>query len=147
MTEDRPEMLSMRWTFVALLVLFAGLGCAQKKVVTIATQPPDALVRVDGIDRGPAPVRTTIVFKDVKDLHRVTATRKGYKPRDVTLARDQTGPRVNIDLRPLTRVVNIIVDPVPATVRINGQPVAPEPVSTISRELEFTVSSPTSDDW
>src|SRR6266550_2618316 len=106
---------------ISILLLF---GCAQKKMVTITTQPPDASIRVDGAERGRSPLTQLIIFKDAKDSHMVTASKMGFKERTILLPRDTTKGNVNIDLKPLTRVINLLVQPVPAVVRINGKPVA-----------------------
>lgn len=121
----------------ALLALLTG--CQTTRVVNISTQPPDAMIKINGVDQGRAPLDAQVVFKDANDVHVVTASRRGYKDASVQLTRDDKRENVAIELSPLTRVVYLTVEPVNAIIKIDGEAVSRDRVSVWSRELPFTV--------
>lgn len=132
----------MRWFKLLLLpVALLLTACSVEREVTISTLPPDANLRIDSVDRGKAPLTERFIFNDKQDIHRVTATRAGYKDQTVTLTRDYDQPTLQIDLRPLTKRITINVEPAAALVAIDGRRVSPNPVSTHSTELEFTLDN------
>ncbi|WP_428940780.1 hypothetical protein [Fontivita pretiosa] len=129
-----------RLTCIVALALLVG-GCATTRVVTISTKPADATISIDGVTRGRGPVTETFTFSSAEQTHRVVASRMGYKDTPVTLNRDYNRPDLLIELKPLTRVIHITVAPVPAIISVDGKPITSEPVTAISKELEFTVDS------
>jgi TolB protein len=114
-------------------------GCAEKRVVTINTRPSDARISIDDVEKGQGSVTQEVVFKNDRDSHKVTASKPGYKDRVVVLTKDEKQKNIQIDLRPMTRVVNVVVQPVPAVVKINGKAISSEPMSAVTKELEFTI--------
>lgn len=123
---------------LALLVLLATVGCVTERTVTITARPPDAFIRINGVDRGKAPVVHTFSFQNANESHLVVAMREGYKDATWRVTRDFTGDVYQLELKPLTRVVKIRVGPVPAIISINGKPVDSEMRTEFSQELEFT---------
>ena len=127
-------------------VLLLVTGCAVQKTVTIVTTPPDAAVKVNGIERGTSPVLEKFTFQQPTDVSYVTATRKGYQDLTVTVTQDAlNGPTLPMQLKPYVRRINIIVQPVPAIVSIDGRPLTAEPVSSVTADVEFGVDK--GDNW
>jgi dipeptidyl aminopeptidase/acylaminoacyl peptidase len=106
--------------------------------VTIVAEPADAAVSVNGQVRGPGPVVETFRFDFPSTVHRVAATRPGYKYEEVALTADSTVTQITLQLKPLRRRVTFTVRPVPGVIKVDGSPLSPNPVSQISVELEFT---------
>src|SRR5947207_11605282 len=129
----------MRLSIALLFTAGIFVGCAEKRMVTLTAHPSDALIRIDDQDKGRGTVTQQIIFKDDRDTHKVSASKPGYKERIVVLSKDEKRTDVRIDLRPETRVFNIVVEPVPAIVSINGQPISSQPTGAVSKELEFTL--------
>lgn len=138
---DRAMISHARTIGLLLTLGILAAGCATQRVVKISASPPDATIKVDGVERGRAPVTEKFVFNNEKETHRVTASRLGFKDQTVQVARDFTQSELLIELRPQTRRVYFSVVPVPGVVLVNGEPLAPEPVGATSVELEFTVDA------
>lgn len=126
---------------ILLLPLLLSMGCVTTRTVTITTRPPDAVIAIDGQTRGRGPITEKFTFNDKLDSHRVTASRLGYRDTTVTLQQDEDRKEVVIDLKPFTRRVTVSVGPAPAVISIDGRPHSPDPVSTITTELEFSVDA------
>jgi Tol biopolymer transport system component len=133
-------MRSTSFVSVLLLIAFAG-GCATNRTITISTRPDDALLRIDGVDRGRGPITEQFSFHDETETHRVSASRLGFKDEIKEITRDYTSATLEMEMKPQTRKINISIFPVPANVSIDGLPISTDPVSTLSRELPFTVDS------
>lgn len=130
----------MRWLFVVGFALLL-VGCSTTRTFTISARPADATIAVDNVERGQGAVTVPVVFKDKNDTHTVLVSRLGYKDQEIPLTRDFDRDRIEVELRPRTRRVTFTVSPAPATLSIDGKPLTSEPVSTLSRELEFTVDA------
>lgn len=122
-----------------LLLCSLTVGCVTTRRLTITSKPADAMIKVDGVDVGKAPVLHEFAFKDDKEIHRVSAVKLGFKEQTFNLTRDFDKETLTIDLKPQTKRINISVSPVPAVVSINGKPASTEAQAAISQELEFTV--------
>ena len=131
----------MRAIFLSsLMVLGWMVGCSEQRIVTIATRPLPANVRIDGVDRGAAPLTHTFIFDGNKASSRVDLTRAGF--RDQTLEiNSKTDTSLNIELKPLLRRITIVVRPFPANISVNGRPVTGAPALTYSQEMEFTLDA------
>jgi len=116
-------------------------GCAVSKEITVSTKPADALIKIDGVDRGRGPITETFTFNNETDVRRVQASRLGYKEQTVNLTRDFDKTSLLVELKPQTKRVTINVLPVPGTILVDGRLMGPERVSTNSTELEFTVDA------
>ena len=127
--------------FALLCLSLVLVGCATTRTVTITARPPDALLKINGVDRGRGPVTETFTFNSDADVHRVQASRLGFKDQTVTLARSFDKNSLLIELRPQTKRLSFSVSPVPGTIYVDGKPLAPDPVVTTSTELEFTVDA------
>jgi Tol biopolymer transport system component len=132
---------SSRWCALNVAVAVFLSGCAQQQGVTITTRPPDAMIKIDGVDRGRAPVTETFQFTGETPMHRVTASRMGFTDQTVQVTRDFNRKDLVIELKPRTRKLYFQVLPVPAIVSIDGKSISNEPLSVASAELEFTVDS------
>ena len=121
------------------LLMFHAIGCQTLRTVTIVTEPEDAMIKINGVDYGRGPVTHQFRFEDEDDVHRITASRIGFKEQTEQLRRDDTRKIVEIQLRPQTRRIDFAVRPVPGVIKINGRQVTPQPVDVHSEVLEFTV--------
>lgn len=125
-------------SFFLILSLLLMTGCATERTFTISTIPPDATIRIDGIDRGKGPIEESFTFKNAQDEHRITVLRPGYKDATLAIRRDEPEKSIVIPMKPETKQVRFSIGPVPAVLRIDGMPVTSEPVSNWSDTLEFT---------
>src|SRR5580658_3864162 len=132
-----------RWfTFGLLLFLSA---CATHRTITITPTPPDSILSVDGIPRGVGPLTEEFKFNGSDDVHRITASRPGFKEQTLVIGKNDPSTDYQIVLKPLTRRLSFTISPVPAFLDINGTPVSPDPITEISREMEFTKDA--KDNW
>jgi hypothetical protein len=120
----------------ALVVL---CGCAQVRRVTISAKPPDAVISVDGVERGRGPIQERFTFNRKTDVFRVTASRLGFKDQTIAVTQDMARDNLVLELRPQSKRVTFNVQPAPAVLSANGKVLAPEPVGTVSVDLDFTV--------
>jgi hypothetical protein len=125
----------LRLGLASLLMLSA---CATRRIITINPEPPDSVLKIDGMDNDPGPVTRKFVFRGSQAEHTATASRLGYQDQTVTL--EPKGPdTVDITLQPMVRTLTFIVSPTAAIVSVNGKPLSDGPVSRITKELPFTV--------
>lgn len=129
--------------FLGTLLLLSG--CAVQKNVTITTRPPDALIKVNGAERGRGTVIERFTFRNPGDVFYVTASRKGYQDRTVTITRDNITESLLLEMKPQVRRISITTSPVPAIISIDGKPLTAEPASAVSADVEFTVDA--EDEW
>jgi hypothetical protein len=134
----------MKVLFLASLVLLLT-GCRTQRVVTIIAKPADAVVKINGIDRGRGTVTERFTFERPGDVFYVTASRKGFQDRTVSIVRESNENAITLDLKPFTRRISITTAPVPAIISVDGKPLTAEPVSAISTDVEFTVDA--NDNW
>src|SRR3989442_1182247 len=104
---------------MCLLVLLFACGCSEPHVVTIATRPVPASIKIEGVDAGTAPVTHTYVFDGERSTYRVDVSRPGYKDQVIDVTK-KTDPNVVVDLKPLTRKITVNVRPFPANLSLNG---------------------------
>src|SRR5262245_59779522 len=116
-------------------------GCATVRTVTINTKPGDAMIRVDDIEAGRGPYVHEFVFRSPAEVHTVSAAKLGYKETSVTVTSDFNSAELVLELKPVTKTVNISVQPMAANVSVDGRPIDNEPVSSASKELEFTIDA------
>jgi hypothetical protein len=122
---------------VILMLSVALAGCTPAKVVSISTRPPDATIRIDGIERGRGPITERFTFAYPGDVHYVIATRPGYfKSQEVRIGADFAKENLILELRPARRTVTFRVSPVPAVVSVNGRALNAEPAAEVTGDLE-----------
>lgn len=129
------------FSFLSLLLIALAAGCATNREITITTRPPDALIKIDGVDYGKGQVVKRFEFKDKNDTHVVSVSRLGFKEQAIPLKRDYQGNQLNVDLKPLTARITVSVSPAPAKISIDGKPVATDMVESVTQELPFTVDA------
>jgi Tol biopolymer transport system component len=117
------------------------VGCTTTRVLNVTTKPPDALIRIDGVERGKGQVTEQIIFGPNAETHTVTVSRVGYKEQTVPLKKDFPPEPLNVELKYLTKRITVSVQPVPATIAVDGRSITPEPKDSASVELEFTVDA------
>ena len=131
----------MRWTVGCLIALLAaalgGGGCAQTHSVTFTARPADAKIAVNDLPGRTGPVTHEFQFRSNTEVHRVVASRPGYKDAvaEITSADDRSN--IHLQLEPESRNVTFDVSPVPAIVSVNGDMLSVFPVSRITKELPF----------
>ena len=138
-----PGMNAKKLSVLGLAAVVAA-GCATNRTVTLTTTPIDANLKINNADRGHGPVTEKFVFAEPNDVYYVTASRKGFQDQTAQIKTD-TGPSVNIALKPYVRRISIVSSPVPAIISVDGRPLTAEPLSAISSDVEFTVDA--KDDW
>lgn len=126
------------YCLAGLVTLVAG--CATQKTITVQTRP-EATIKVDGVEKGRGTVTDVFIWKDAGEVHKVSASRLGYKDANFNLTRDYDKDTLLLTLPPQSKKVTVLVQPVPALVTIDGQQVSAEPTDRLSRELEFTVDA------
>lgn len=131
----------MHRALIVFLVFLTGSGCAVQRKITITATPADADIRVDGVSRGKGKAVHAFVWKDKTQTHTVAVSRLGFKEQAIPLRRDFKSSRLDVALKPESRVVTINVSPAPASIRLDGQPVSAGPVDSVTQELEFTVDA------
>ncbi|MDB5328497.1 MAG: transcriptional regulatory protein-like protein [Phycisphaerales bacterium] len=135
----------MKATLMLLAAVLLISGCATQRTVTITTQPPDALIKVNNVERGTSPVIEKFVFQQPTDVFYVTALRKGFQDQTVTVTREGVSDSLKVTLKPYVRKISMIIQPVPAIISIDGRPLTPEPVSVFSADVPFSVDP--KDNW
>jgi dipeptidyl aminopeptidase/acylaminoacyl peptidase len=129
----------MRWIVLCGLAFLAG--CSTRREITISATPSDAIITIDGADRGSGPITQKFRFKGADDVHQVGASRLGYTPQTIDLTRTYDKPDLLIQLEPRTKVVTIRVTPVPAMITVDGKPVSDVPLAEATVTLPFTVDA------
>ena len=126
-----------------LLLAYSCLagGCAVQKTITITAKPDSAEIRVDGVARGTGTVTARLAFARPTDVHYVSAAKLGFKDRSVAITSDFLPKTLLLDLQQQSRRVSFTVEPVPAVVKVDGQPIGPDPTMNVSSELDFTVDA------
>lgn len=116
-----------------LLLILLAPGCDQSRTFTIYSNPADAKLVIDGVERGPGPITQRFNFDDSDDFVRVMATREGYLTKTERLTPDTPDRVVVLKLDPLGPKAIITIEPA-ALVRVNGRLYRPMPV----RQAEIT---------
>jgi hypothetical protein len=147
----RPSPASRRVAAAARVAL-AGLvttaavvtaaGCAASRTLVISATPPDAVIAIDGVDKGPGPVTARLRFPG-DATHTVFVSRPGYAGQTLTLDRTTAAdPNVRVDLKPQTKRVWFDVRPLPAIVKVDGRPIGDgAAASRASADLPFAVDA------
>lgn len=127
--------------FLALLSILVLLtGCAVEKKITIRTKPEDATIKIMGADFGKSPVTYNFRFEKPGDSYNVVASRKGFQDRMATVGRDFAGQKLDLELHPIVRHINISTS-IPAILSVDGKPFTAEPTTVAATDLEFTVDA------
>lgn len=136
---DRQRLhTSRRATLLLALVAAAALaGCAEQRQFTIVTAPRDALIRINGSERGKGEVRTTLGFGSPRDVYRVTATRIGFEEANVPVSIGTPQGMLRIDLKPKLKPITINVEPTEATITLDGAPLVDGRVPAVRYDLPF----------
>ena len=136
--------MTFRWLWLPLVVcpvLVTALGgCARSRVVTITTDPPDAIIRVDNRDRGRGPLTETFTFGGDTVAHTVTVRREGYNDKVVTIT-PESAEQLPIRLKPMARRITVKVKPADAVVKLDGQALLPDASGEIRKEVEFPLDA------
>ena len=123
-----------------LALMLVAAGCTIKRPITITTRPPDANVKINGIDRGKPPVAEEFLFKNKEQTHLVTVSRLGFQEESIPVKHDHKGDTLHVDLKPFTARITFNIAPVPAKVFVDGRQVGAE-TDSLTQQLEFTVDA------
>lgn len=121
----------------ALCCILFIAGCTPERVVTLRANPSNAVIRVNDEVLGPGPIDHRFVFRTEGEIHRISAVLQGYKEAVDTLTITSDRTEVLLNLRRDTRVINVQVEPAPAVIKLDGQPISEGRVSALSREIEL----------
>jgi hypothetical protein len=127
----------MRW--IAACGIIFLVGCVTERQITVSARPGDAIITIDGADRGHGPIAETFKFRG-DDVHHVSATRLGYASQTVDLTKGYDQPDLLIQLEPQKKTLTVHVAPLPAEISVDGKPATTEgPVTETTLVLPFTV--------
>ena len=127
----------MRWMWLIVLAAVGMIGgCSVDRVVTISTHPSAATVRIDGVEKGSAPLVYRFTFNGNNDEHRIELSHPGYKDASIDITRT-TGPQVTVELKQQSKHITINVQPFPGVISINGKPMTQGNAGTYSTDLDF----------
>src|SRR3954468_15124141 len=120
-------------TWLALLAALlggagGGVGCSRSKLITITTDPPGAMLRIDKVDRGRAPITQEFAFASDRDYHVVHALSKGYVEQTYMITSEESKPKITIKLQPVERDLTFRTN-VPASFSVDGRRVTVDPVT------------------
>jgi hypothetical protein len=127
----------MRW--IAVCGLFFLVGCVTERQITVSANPHDAMITIDGTDRGPGPIAQTFKFNGNDDVHHVSATRLGYASQTVELTKGYDQPDLLIQLELQKKTVTFHVAPIAGVISVDGKPVGDAPLTETTVVLPFTV--------
>jgi TonB family protein len=109
----------------------SALAPVPRGSLRIVSQPPGAIVLVNGETKGPAPLE----FSDLPlGVYEVKAELKGYEPRVQALNLTEAEPRVEVSLAltrtgPVLVAAEVLSNPAGASVSIDGAPAGVTPLS------------------
>lgn len=124
-----------------LTLLMLAAGCAPTRTMTITANPSDAILKIDDVDRGPSPITQMFTFEQPNTVHRVTASRAGYRDKLEVVTLDPPVYDLVLNLQPETRRINVRVEPAAAIIKLDGKPLSPDPVTVLSAEVELGVDA------
>ena len=140
MIDRRRLMTSRRATLALTLAGAAALaGCAEQRQYTIVTTPRDAIIRINGDERGKGEVKTTLGFSSPAQSYRLTANRTGFEEAIIPVTLGTPQGMLRIDMRPKLKPITINVEPAEATITLDGAPLIDNRVSGMRYELPFKI--------
>ncbi len=116
-------------------------GCATTRTVNLSTKPADATLYIEGIQRGRGPITETFTFDDARLPKRIRANRQGFDEADFQLYANDPRKNIVLELKHPHHAVNVIVGPVAGVVKMDGQPLKPDPVNAVTSDVEFSQDS------
>ncbi len=125
---------------IAICLLATLVGCTTTRNITLSSRPPGATLYIDNVQQSKNPGTYQITWENDSDSHTVTANLAGYKERTIQLRRDDNSGLIEVELKPLTKPLVIKVEPVAATIKIDGRPVSPDLLSSYRTPNELDVS-------
>lgn len=138
---SRPFNFSRLAALMLILIGLLGTGCAQTRTVTITTKPADAMIRINGVERGRGPITETFKFDASITVYRIVVYRLGFQPATKVVDRTFAGDTLHVALLPKTRNIEVTVTPAKAILSIDGVQETPAEVDTFTKELAFTVDA------
>lgn len=139
----RPTLLftfGLRFTLLAVALLAAGTGCASRRTIVITATPRDATLSLDGLPRGHGTLREKLSFSGGQ-TYTLKVSRFGFTDQIIVLDGELERDDVHIDLKPRSRRLRFAITPLPAIVKVDGNPIDPNPVAQGSIELPFAIDA------
>ena len=133
-----PSSLSIA---AAVAAACLASGCAQVRRFSIVTTPPDAAVAVDGkpVERLDRPL--SLAFSSPEQTFTIVASRYGYDETSVPVTLQTPEGPLPIAMRPKVKPLTINVEPVPATLSLDGQTITTGPVGTARYDLPYSTGA------
>lgn len=124
---------------LALLLATAAalVGCAERRQFTIVTTPRDAVIRINGQERGRGEVRATLGFSSPQQTYRITAVRTGFEDANVPVSLGTPQGLLRVDMRPRVKPITINVEPTEAIISLDGAPLSPTRQNAFRYDLPF----------
>ncbi len=136
---DRHSLISATCTLIFLLFAAIAGGCQTSRQFALSSRPPGATLKLDGVELGKTPMTQPIAFSSGQ-TRIVTASRVGFKDTPLRLTADSPLTQT-IDLKPITRMVRVNVEPFPAIIKVDGIATSADPTAEWSKELEFSIDA------
>ena len=131
----RPRTYAIGGALVVAAALLVGRGVLAHKPasasLTVTTEPPNAMVRIDGVPLGATPLQRAGL---AEGGHTIQVELAGYAPAELTLelkAGDLPTP-IEFVLKPTSGILEVRSEPPGASVRLDGAPVGVTPVERLS---------------
>lgn len=121
----------------ALFLIAMIAGCAPVRLMTIRANYPDAVIRVNNKDLGKGPIDFRFIFNSPGEIYEVRAILPGYKDGVETVTLNSEKTEVALYLKRETRRIYVQVDSAPAIIKLDGQALSEERVSSLSRDIEL----------
>jgi dipeptidyl aminopeptidase/acylaminoacyl peptidase len=131
----------------AVAVILLG-GCSASKVVLIESDPSQAEVAIDGVAVGKTPLSKELEFPPEKPGYQVSFSLAGYFDDEIAIAFEPKElTKYSVDLKKLSKKVEIHSSPERSTLYVNGKEVGFTPyLDTLyfdqSQEYKFTARLP-----
>ncbi|MFT3787240.1 MAG: hypothetical protein QM770_13900 [Tepidisphaeraceae bacterium] len=138
------SLMNRAWVgfgFVSIVAL--AVGCGTTREYTFVTTPPDAALQLNGKDvtatANGRPSRLT--FTSEGQTFTVTATRYGFEDMQRIIGSDTPPGEVRFDLKPQSKPVTVLVEPIAANITLDGQRLSNGLVDSMTFNLPFALDS------
>lgn len=141
MTRSRS---SSRLAIAASAVVAAALiaaGCAQQRDYVFVANPPDATIRINGVERGKGRVEATLAFSSPSQAYGVVASRPGFDDARLSVINFTPQGDVRLDLKPRVKPITVNVEPADGMVLLDGAPISSGRVTSLRYEMPFAIDA------
>jgi hypothetical protein len=117
------------------VVAYPRLVPPPRGTIAISTNPPGALVEIDGVAKGQTGAEPLVVTELLAgEKYKVTARREGHEAAVEVVTPREEGTRVELVLPPLAATLRVVSHPPGATVSLDGKEIGATPVPLVGLE-------------